>query len=121
MATAHSQRGQRRVWATTPTRSRLGDFNGDGKLDLATANDNSTNVSVLLQPAAPEVGVPATLAFSNQNVGTNNTLSLTITNTGTAELDITGTSVSGTNSADFTAALNTCSSPVSLAATARLT
>jgi hypothetical protein len=57
--------------------------------------------------------VPSSLAFSNQNLGSHNTLALTITNPGTAALNITGTSLSGTNSADFTPALNTCSSPVS--------
>jgi FG-GAP repeat len=31
----------------------VGDLNGDGKLDLATANSNSANVSVLLQTAPP--------------------------------------------------------------------
>ena len=31
-----------------PTAMRLGDFNGDGKLDLVTANVSSNNVSVLL-------------------------------------------------------------------------
>jgi hypothetical protein len=33
---------------TKPSSVTTGDFNGDGKLDLATANENSNNVSVLL-------------------------------------------------------------------------
>src|SRR6266852_2860168 len=33
---------------STPTSVAIGDFNGDGKLDLAVANANSANVSVLL-------------------------------------------------------------------------
>jgi hypothetical protein len=88
----------------------VGDFNGDGRLDLAVSNGNYSTVSVLLQ--APEAGVPSSLAFGSQNLGSAKTLPLTITNTGTGALRITGASVSGTNSADFTAALNTCSSPV---------
>jgi hypothetical protein len=94
-----------------PLSVAVGDFNGDGKLDLAAVTFDG-GVSVLLQ-AAPEAGVPSSLAFGNQNLGSHNTLALTITNTGTAAINITGTSLSGPNSADFTAALNTCSSPVS--------
>jgi hypothetical protein len=33
---------------TTPAAVVVGDFNGDGKLDLAVANLNSSNISVLL-------------------------------------------------------------------------
>jgi hypothetical protein len=92
----------------------VGDFNGDGRLDVVTANDNTPGtVSILLQPPAPEVGVPQALAFGSQNLGAGNTLPLTITNSGTSALNITGVSVSGVNGPDFIAALNTCSSPVS--------
>ena len=33
---------------TVPYSVAVGDFNGDGKLDLAVANEGSNNVSVLL-------------------------------------------------------------------------
>jgi hypothetical protein len=33
---------------TSPTSVAVGDFNGDGKLDLAVANYRSNNVSILL-------------------------------------------------------------------------
>jgi FG-GAP-like repeat/Abnormal spindle-like microcephaly-assoc'd, ASPM-SPD-2-Hydin len=91
----------------------LGDFNGDGRLDLVATLFFNNEVSILLQQPAPEVGVPPALAFGNQNMGTHNTLPVTIINSGTAALNITGVSVTGVNSADFTAALNTCSSAVS--------
>jgi hypothetical protein len=96
-----------------PLSLAVGDFNGDGRLDVASANYDSNTVSILVQPPAPEPGVPPSLAFGNQNLGTHNTLPLTITDTGTAALNITGATLSGTNSADFAAALNTCSSAVS--------
>jgi hypothetical protein len=95
-----------------PQSVAVGDFNGDGRLDLAVANSLDDTVSALLL-SAPEAGVPSSLAFGSQNLSSPKTLALTITNTGTAALNITGTSLSGPNSADFTAALNTCSSPFS--------
>jgi FG-GAP-like repeat/Abnormal spindle-like microcephaly-assoc'd, ASPM-SPD-2-Hydin/FG-GAP repeat len=96
-----------------PQSVAVGDFNGDGRLDVAAVAYDNNAVFVVVQQPAPEVGVPATLVFGNQNLGGNKTLTLIITNTGTAGLNVTGASVSGTNSADFTAALNTCSSSVS--------
>jgi FG-GAP-like repeat/Abnormal spindle-like microcephaly-assoc'd, ASPM-SPD-2-Hydin/FG-GAP repeat len=86
----------------------VADFNGDGRLDVAFASP----VSVQLQSPAAEPAVPPSLAFGNQSLGTSNTLPLIIPNAGTAALTITSATVTGTNSSDFTATLNTCSSPV---------
>ena len=41
---------------TTPVSVAVGDFNGDGKQDLATANQNSNNVSILLGDGAGNFG-----------------------------------------------------------------
>ena len=42
-----------------PTSITVGDLNGDGKLDLAVANINSDNVSVLLNTTAPGAATPS--------------------------------------------------------------
>src|SRR5437867_157192 len=44
---------------TTPQSVTVGDLNGDGKLDLAVANLNSTTVSVLLNTTAPGAATPS--------------------------------------------------------------
>ena len=64
--------------------------------------------------AAPSVGLsPSSLAFGDRTVGTTGaTQNVTVKNTGSAVLNITGTSVSGTNAGDFTIASNTCGSTV---------
>ena len=44
---------------TAPVSVTVGDLNSDGKLDLAVANINSNNVSVLLNTTAPGDGTPS--------------------------------------------------------------
>ncbi len=60
---------------------------------------------------------PASLSFANQNVGTSSTAqTVTLTNSGTGALTLTGISIGGTNAGDF-AQTNTCPiSPSTLAA-----
>jgi hypothetical protein len=86
---------------TFPDSVAVGDFNGDGRLDLAVANAHSNTVSILVQ--APVVTLSSTnLAFGNQNVGSmSNPMSSTLTNTGSATLDISAISITGTNAGDF--------------------
>ncbi len=48
---------------TDPISVAVGDFNGDGKPDLASANNGSNTVSVLLNTTAPGAAAPA---FANQ-------------------------------------------------------
>jgi len=43
---------------TDPVSVTVGDLNGDGKLDLAVANNNSTSVSVLLNTTTPGAATP---------------------------------------------------------------
>ena len=97
-----------------------GDFNRDGKPDLAVANKNSANVSVLLN-TSPEIDVeysgtsiadgdstPSTADgtdFGNADISTGTVdRTFTITNSGDAVLNLTGTpvvAVGGTDAGDF--------------------
>ena len=79
-----------------------GDFNGDGRPDLAA--QANPNVAVLLQqpPPAPVASLsPTSLNFS-QTVGTTSaSQQITLTNTGTAVLNIAAISIIGTNAGVF--------------------
>jgi hypothetical protein len=91
-----------------------GDFNNDGKSDLATANDTASSVGVLLNTSRPAIGlggfVPfpttqATLASSSQTV--------TVTNSGDHLLHVTSVSLSGSDPDSFSISGTTClTSPV---------
>jgi hypothetical protein len=70
----------------------VGDFNGDGQLDLAFTSRVSETASTLLQvPASPAVALsPTSLTFGAQLVGTASTpQTVTLTNTGSGTLNIT--------------------------------
>jgi hypothetical protein len=59
---------------------------------------------------------PASLTFSSQMTGTTSAAqSATLTNTGSASLNVTGLSITGTNAGDF-AQTNTCGSSVAVGA-----
>jgi hypothetical protein len=77
---------------SSPFSVEVGDFNGDGRLDLAVANFGDNTVSILLQvPPGPTVTLSATrLTFGTQLVFTgSDPQTVTLTNTGTATLEIT--------------------------------
>jgi uncharacterized repeat protein (TIGR01451 family) len=88
---------QQRMDSRLPDCSSLmvaGDFNGDGRLDLAVA-DYSSAVSILLQVP---ISTPSSsiLNFANQDVGTTSApQTATITNTGSATLTIASVAASG--------------------------
>jgi dienelactone hydrolase len=94
---------------TNPNSVALGDFNGDGRLDIAVADSGSTTVPVLLQ--TPIVSLSKTsLTFSNQVVGTSSPSQMvTLSNTSVLPLNISSIAVTGTNATDFRQT-NTCSS-----------
>jgi len=67
----------------------IGDFNGDGKLDLAAADGFSNTAFILVQGATTVTLLPDALSFGNQVVGTTSVAqTLTLTNTGTTALKV---------------------------------
>jgi hypothetical protein len=79
---------------TNPSSVAMGDFNGDGRMDLAVTDQTSSIVSILLQPvlSGPNAGLSSTiLAFGTQVVGTTSPGNrVVLSNDGTAILDIAG-------------------------------
>ena len=55
--------------ANDPEYLAMGDFNGDGKLDLATANYSSTNMSVLMNTTTPGASTPTFSAKTDFTTG----------------------------------------------------
>jgi VCBS repeat protein/HYDIN/CFA65/VesB family protein/centrosomal CEP192-like protein len=95
-----------------------GDFNGDGRLDLAVADNGGSSVSVLLQSTA--YLAKASLQFAAQVLNTNSTAqSVTLTNLGPTALSISSIVVAGTNEADFSQN-NTCGSSVAPGASCKI-
>ncbi len=78
-----------------------GDFNGDGALDLAAADELSNSVFVFLE--SPVIALfPTNLSFGNQPVGTTSaTETVTLSNPGAMPLGITGVTITGANSGNF--------------------
>jgi len=92
----------------TPLSLTLGDFNGDGTVDVAVLNSVECyvpypNLTVLLQATLPAaVALPTTLTFSQQAIGTTSApQSVTLTNTGQATLTISSIGLTGSDSGDY--------------------
>ena len=85
-----------------------GDFNGDGNLDLATANSGSDDVSVLLA-VPPGVGVPTSIEFGQQRAGTTSAERVaTVTNSGQPRLRPGAVTLAGPNAGQFAVTSNSC-------------
>ena len=100
---------------TGPLSVALGAFNHDGRLDIAAANMDDNTVSILRQ--VPTVSLsPIGLIFGNQTVGTTSApQTATVTNVGYAAVNISGVTISGTDSTDFSET-NNCPSSLSVGA-----
>ncbi len=97
-----------------------GDFNSDGRMDAAIAAGTSNVISVLLQAGTANLSGNS-LAFGNQAVGTSSAQqSVTLSNTGTAPVEISGISLTGANSGDFSQT-NTCGTGVAAGASCAIT
>ena len=88
-----------------------GDFNGDGNLDVATANNFENTVSVLLRD--PVVPNPGSVDFGSQVAGSTSAAhTVTVShsgNAGSASFAIQGVTMGGTSPADFNKTSDTCS------------
>jgi hypothetical protein len=86
----------------------VGDFNGDGRLDFAVANQFIDSISIYLQTGGTGVGPRVRLAPSSMSFPLVRTLGTTslihtvkLTNVGRGELDVTGITVTGSDPGDF--------------------
>ena len=87
----------------SPNSLNMGDFNGDGRLDLVGGN-LFLQTSVMLAPSS--------LAFGIENVGSHSApLIAKLTNDGSSKLQIKQIGINGTNSTDF-AQTNNCGKSV---------
>jgi FG-GAP-like repeat/Abnormal spindle-like microcephaly-assoc'd, ASPM-SPD-2-Hydin len=95
------------------TDSAAADFNNDGKLDLAIVGGTSSPFILLQETPLPGFS-PSSVTFAAQPIGTASpSQSVTLTNTGTGPLSISGIAVGGANPGDFSQT-NNC--PATLAA-----
>src|SRR5882672_7841011 len=96
---------------STPASVATGDFNGDGNLDVATANNFENTVSVLLRD--PVVPNPGSVDFGSQVAGSTSAAhTVTVShsgNAGSASFAIQGVTMGGTSPADFNKTSDTCS------------
>ncbi len=81
-------------------KSAIGDFNGDGKLDFL--GSGPTGISIFLQNSATLK--PYALTYTTYEVGTRSPSQIvTVTNTGSSALNVTGATFSGLDPQDFAA------------------
>jgi hypothetical protein len=95
-----------------------GDFNGDGKMDFASVSNNSINV--FLQGQWTIAASQSSLTLAPQVIGmTSSSQSVTLTNTGTNTVMLSGIGITGSNAGDF-AQSNSCGITLGVGATCRI-
>jgi len=105
------------TFAPAASGSVTGSITGGGSAGSSTHNLNLTislSGTGVAGGSAPAVGLsPASLNFGTEPIAETTAAQIvTLTNTGSTTLSISGIAVSGTNSADFSEVANTCSSPL---------
>jgi len=84
----------------------MGDFNGDGAVDIAAANQVANTVSIFLNNPVP-VLVPGTINFGALNLGMpSSAITVNFTNSGSALLNNLSVSLTGTNPGDYSFVTN---------------
>jgi hypothetical protein len=83
----------------------IGDFNGDGKLDVAAAGPSSNAVSVFLQNDFVSFS-PLSISFGLHVLNTNITRAVTLINAGSSALTMDSIALSGSNPGDFSESNN---------------
>jgi FG-GAP-like repeat/Abnormal spindle-like microcephaly-assoc'd, ASPM-SPD-2-Hydin len=98
-----------------------GDFNGDGSLDLAGLTDSGTGSLTLMLSNPVLAFSSSSLTFPNTAIGSTATgIALSVTNQSPIPLSISGVSISGVDSGDFTQT-NNCGASLAGGASCQVT
>jgi hypothetical protein len=105
------------IGETNPSGLAVGDLNGDSRPDFVVAmgsSSNSMGLAAVLNGGGPVVTLsPTSLSFGNQVINTTSVAkTVTLTNTGTAALNISSITISG----DFAILSKTCGSTLAVGA-----
>jgi FG-GAP-like repeat len=99
-----------------PSGMAQGDFNGDGRIDLAVTDNGDNQVAIFLQAPAGRLNAPvvlgtATLIFSNEQVvGTSSApQTFQMTSSGSFPVQVSTVALAGSNASEFQIGADSCS------------
>ncbi len=99
--------------AYTEVTDNVGTDGSDVVRNVENLQFTDTTVSLVPTPAASITA--ASLTFNNQNTGTTSAArAITVTNSGTAPLSVSGVTLGGTDAGEFVITNNLCASPVTV-------